>query len=84
MLNYFNSFQKSAFRVETLQEYNVDEEKDDYEYFLKHKKLPTWFWDWDDWDDIVQQAKMRWAIMPKGSYNTVPREFVCFLWNRSL
>lgn len=65
MLNYFNAFKKSAFRVETLQEYNVDEEKHDYEYFLKYKKLPGWFWDWDDWCDIIQQAKARWAIMQR-------------------
>ena len=65
MFDYFDSFQKSAFRVETLQKYNVDEEKNDYEYFLKYKKLPNWFWDWDDWYDVIQQAKMRWAIMQR-------------------
>jgi hypothetical protein len=41
MLEYFNSFQKSAFRVETLQRYNVDEERETYEFFMKNKKLPN-------------------------------------------
>jgi hypothetical protein len=40
MLNYFNSFKKNAFRVETLQRYDVSEEQDAYDYFLLNKKLP--------------------------------------------
>ena len=43
MLNYFSSFQKSAFRVETLQRYSVDEEKEAYEYFLQHNEIPEGF-----------------------------------------
>jgi hypothetical protein len=39
MLKYFNSFQKSAFRVETLQRYNVDEEMEAYEFFMKNKEV---------------------------------------------
>lgn len=63
MLEYFNSFQKSAFRMETLQRYNVDEEKESYEFFMKNKKVPDWLW--EDWHDIVRQAKSRWAIMQR-------------------
>ena len=63
MLEYFNSFQKSAFRVETLQRYNVDEEMEAYEFFMKNKKVPGWLW--EDWHDIVRQAKSRRAIMQR-------------------
>ena len=40
MLEYFNSFQESAFRLEILQRYNVDEEREAYEFFMKNKKVP--------------------------------------------
>ena len=63
MLNYFNSFKKNAFRVEILQRYNVDEEQEAYDFFLKNKKLPDWFW--EDWCDIIKQAKTRWAKMQR-------------------
>lgn len=63
MLKYFKSFQKSAFRVETLQRYNVDEEKEAYEYFQQYKQLPDEFW--EDWHDIIQQAKIRGATMQR-------------------
>ena len=63
MLKYFNSFQKSAFRVETLQRYNVDEEMEAYEFFMKNKEVANWLW--KDWRDIVRQAKSRWAIMQR-------------------
>jgi len=63
MLKYFNSFQKSAFRVEILQRYNVDEEREAYEFFMKNKKVPDWLW--EDWRDIVRQAESRWAIMQR-------------------
>ena len=63
MLEYFNSFKKSAFRVEILQRYNVDEEQEAYDFFLKNNKLPDWFW--EDWCDIIKQAKTRWAKMQR-------------------
>ena len=63
MLNYFNSFKKNAFRVETLQRYNVDEEQEAFQYFQKNKKLPEWFW--EDWCDIIKKAKTRWATMQR-------------------
>ena len=63
MLEYFNSFQESAFRLETLQRYNVDEEREAYESFMKSKKVPDWIW--EDWRDIVRQAKSRWAVMQR-------------------
>ncbi len=63
MLKYFNSFQKSAFRVETLQRYNVNEEREAFEYFQQHKELPDGVW--KDWHDIIQQAKSRWATMQR-------------------
>lgn len=63
MLKYFNSFKKSAFRVETLQSYNVDEEKEAYKYFQQHKQLLDGFW--KDWHDIIQQARLRGAIMQR-------------------
>ena len=63
MLKYFNSFKKIAFRVETLQRYNVEEEKEAYKYFQQHKQLLDGFW--KDWRDIVRQAKSRWAIMQR-------------------
>lgn len=63
MLKYFNSFQKSAFRVETLQRYNVNEEREAFEYFQQHKELPDGVW--KDWHDIIQQAKLRWATMQR-------------------
>lgn len=63
MLRYFNSFQKSAFRVETLQRYNVEEEKEAFEYFQQHKELPDGVW--KDWHDIIQQANLRWATMQR-------------------
>ena len=63
MLKYFNSFKKSAFRVETLQSYNVNEEKEAYKYFQQHKQLLDGFW--KDWHDIIKQAKLRWAIMQR-------------------
>lgn len=63
MLEYFNSFKKNAFRVEILQSYNVDEEQKAYRYFLLNKKLPEWFW--EDWCDIIKQAKTRWAKMQR-------------------
>ena len=63
MQNYFDSFKKSAFRVETLQSYNVDEEKEAYKYFQQHKQLLDGFW--KDWHDIIKQAKLRWAIMQR-------------------
>jgi len=63
MLEYFNSFKKSAFRIEILQRYNVDEEQEAYDFFLKNKKLPKWFW--EDWCDIIKQATNRWAKMQR-------------------
>ena len=63
MLKYFNSFQKSAFRVETLQRYNVNEEREAFEYFQQYKELPDGVW--KDWHDIIQQAKLRWATMQR-------------------
>ena len=63
MLKYFNSFQKSAFRVEILQRYNVNEEQEAYNFFLQHKKLPRSFW--EDWHNIIQQAKNRGVIMQR-------------------
>ena len=63
MLEYFNSFQESAFRLEILQRYNVDEEREAYEFFMKNKKVPDWLW--EDWRDIVRQAKSRWAVMQR-------------------
>lgn len=62
-MEYFNSFQKDAFRVEILQSYNVDEEKEDYEYFQQYRQFPDWFW--EDWHDIIKQAKVRGAIMQR-------------------
>ena len=70
MINYFNSFKKNAFRVETLQRYNVDEEQEAFQYFQKNKKLPEWFW--EDWCDIIKQAKTRWATMQRVHLIQVP------------
>ena len=63
MLKYFNSFQKSAFRVETLQRYNVNEEREAFEYFQQHKKLLDGVW--NDWHDIIKQAKSRGTTMQR-------------------
>ena len=63
MQNYFNSFKKNAFRVETLQRYDVSEEQDAYNYFLWNWKLPEWIC--DDWCNIIKQAKARWATMQR-------------------
>ena len=63
MQNYFNSFKKNAFRVEILQRYDVSEEQDAYNYFLWNWKLPEWFW--EDWCDIIRQARKRWATMQR-------------------
>ena len=63
MLNYFNSFKKNAFRVETLQSYDVSEEQDAYDYFLINKELPEW--SQDEWLNIIKQAKTRWATMQR-------------------
>jgi len=63
MLNYFNSFKKNAFRVETLQRYDVSEEQYAYDYFLLNKKLPEW--SCYEWINIIKQAKERWATMQR-------------------
>lgn len=63
MQKYFDSFKISAFRVETLQRYNVDEEQEAFQYFLKNNKLPKWIC--DDWCDIIKQAKAKWATMQR-------------------
>ena len=70
MLKYFNSFQKCAFRVKILQKYNVDEEKQAYQYFQQYNKLPDGFW--KDWHNIIQQAKIRGAMMQRVHLIKVP------------
>ena len=70
MLKYFNSFQKCAFRVKILQKYNVDEEKQAYQYFQQYNKLPDGFW--KDWHNIIQQAKIRGAIIQRVHLIKVP------------
>lgn len=60
MLKYFQNTKKSAFRLETLQDYN---EKEEVEEFLKTGKVDPQ--DNDDWHQIIKVARARNAIMQR-------------------
>lgn len=60
MINYFKNFKKYAFRLELLQKYDVYEEKDDFNNFLKTGKINV---DLSEWSNIVKSAVLRNAVM---------------------
>ncbi len=63
METFFNNFKKYAFRLEILQEYNVDEEKEDFVIFLRtgkvNKKINN------RWHKIITAAKKRGAVIKR-------------------
>lgn len=62
-MDYFNTFKKSAFRVETLQKYNVNEEQEGFANFLNHGILDNNLN--NDWYDIIKKAKNRGASITR-------------------
>ncbi|MDO8508635.1 MAG: hypothetical protein Q7S27_03035 [Nanoarchaeota archaeon] len=63
MVNHFNEFKKYAFRLEVLQSYSLEEEKDPFEKFLKEEKVTKE--DNEDWLEFIQKAKSRGAIVQR-------------------
>jgi len=59
MKDYFNNFKKYAFRLELLQKYSVNEEKEDFENFNKKGKVNPKIN--EEWHDILIAAKKRGA-----------------------
>lgn len=63
MIDYFNNFQKYAFRLELLQKYTVEEEKEILDHFLKTGKLKKK--EMGEWYKIITNAIDRGAIMER-------------------
>ena len=63
MDKYFESFKKYAFRLELLQEYDVEYEKSDFENFKKTGQVNND--DLVDWHKIIVNAKNRGAVMSR-------------------
>ena len=61
MQKYFENFKKYAFRLELLQEYDVEEEKEAIEKFLKSAKIEPD----KEWINIIKKARRRKAIMQR-------------------
>lgn len=63
MIDYFNNFKKYAFRLELLQKYTVEEEKEILEHFLKTGKLKKK--EMGEWYKIITNAIERGTIMER-------------------
>ncbi len=61
MANHFENFKKYAFRLELLQEYNVDGEKESIKEFLKTGKVS----EDKDWTNLIKSAISRGAFMER-------------------
>ncbi len=61
MLEYFRSFKKYAFRLEVLQNYIVEDEKAEFNEFLKSGKVKMD----KSWEEIITSAKKRKAKMQR-------------------
>ncbi|MFA5070981.1 MAG: DUF6879 family protein [Candidatus Pacearchaeota archaeon] len=63
MDSYFENFEKSAFRLELLQKYSVDEELEDFSNFIKTSKINSK--KYSEWTEIISKAKSRGVIMQR-------------------
>ena len=67
MIEYFKNFKRYAFRLELLQKYDVSEEKEEFEEFMKtgeiDKKAQSLAM--EEWYEIIRQAKQRGAQMKR-------------------
>ena len=67
--NVFSRFKKYAFRLELLQDYDVEEEKDSLHHFLKTGEVKNHE---DDWASVIQSAVKRGAVMQRVHVITKP------------
>lgn len=68
MEEYFKNFKKYAFRLELLQEYDVEEEKEAIKKFLKSNKIEPD----KEWINIIKKARRRKAIMHRARVIKLP------------
>lgn len=61
MLTHFQNFQQHAFRLCSLQNYNVEQEQEEFSAFLKTGKVS----ESEDWSTIIREATKRKAKMSR-------------------